>query len=258
MAEVSPAIEISPEEAIIAFNIKYNEDEEDPEIKNQYLTLKNLGYKSYADSEGIFLTLPDRKALLVQWDQLKQEKPDIPDLDIVSSEAIADDLDFVEAFFTHDALLSSGKEFIHDHTAHVIPTLVLMINSNKNENPDYKKDRFKLVKKVAENYRKLMIAKTHLDQKQKLNNDERLLKKELIKLEAALGAMVDSISSYSQYKNPQLLDAFKSDFFKTIWNNPTFGFAKRFDFKFSDTTKLAKLWEQIKEIEKNFDNRHLA
>lgn len=58
-----------------------------------------------------------------------------------STKGIADDMEFIEAYFAHDSLLSSGKEFFHDHVAHIIPTIHLMLNSGVDTNPTYEKER---------------------------------------------------------------------------------------------------------------------
>ncbi len=145
--------------------------------------LRSLKIIFEVDEFGTYLMLPDEKSLTARWNLLKDKYPDIKPIHIKSSKGIASDKAFIESYFTHDALLSSGKEFIHDHTVHLIPTLAFMLTRERCE-LIYSKDKFKLVQLVIQNYRKLEIAI-------KLCESE----KDFTQLQTALGAFVDELSS---------------------------------------------------------------
>lgn len=74
---------------------------------------RRLGY--YWDSAKQILELPDRKTLTKRWEKI----PELPPLNIASGEGIADDDTFIQATLKHDALLTTGVEYVHDHYYHV-------------------------------------------------------------------------------------------------------------------------------------------
>lgn len=153
--------------------------------------LRQLGY----DFKLNILVLPDRETLLARWAVLREKKPGLPPLDIVSSNGIASDLNFIESFFAHDAILSSDKEFVHDHTLHVLPILSLLLSISDKQS--YYKAKFEIVKIISTEYRRLMIAKDELN-KILPNLDKKtqeIEKNKLAQMETALGAFVDSSSA---------------------------------------------------------------
>ncbi len=85
-----------------------------------------LGFRLYEEGGKFHLELPDAEALSTRWEAYRNSHPELnlPPLKIKSSEGIAGDLEFAQAFIDYDVLLSNGKEFIHDHLAHIIPTLM--------------------------------------------------------------------------------------------------------------------------------------
>lgn len=100
---------------------------------------KEIGYKTESTRDGrLILYLLDKDALIANWNKYCTKNPELklPPLDIVDGEGIAGDLEFVEALLHHDALLSRGKEFVHDSTAHIIPTLQRIVDAAKTKNPD--------------------------------------------------------------------------------------------------------------------------
>ncbi|MCB1137006.1 MAG: hypothetical protein KDK78_12120, partial [Chlamydiia bacterium] len=81
---------------------------------------KALGYQW----EGNTLILPDRDALQARWEHLRTDRPDLhlPEISIYSCpEGKAEDADFLFAHLRHDAVLSEGDEFVHDHIYHLVP-----------------------------------------------------------------------------------------------------------------------------------------
>lgn len=111
--------------------------------------LKRLGYGSKENQEGVFLELPDAEALSRRWEK------NHPGLEILSSEGVADDRTFIEAFFTHDLLISNGKEFVHDHIFHVVPYLTDRFIFG----PLVNRCKTKLVKRVAKEYKAVIMGK---------------------------------------------------------------------------------------------------
>lgn len=116
-----------------------------------------LGYEMKSQTDGLFLVLPDREAILSRWQFLRLSRPDLPALKILAYPGLADDKTFIEAFCSHDALLSSGKLFMHDHF-HLLRTLVLMFDSGVDENPTYQAEKNRLVKLIHQAYRPLQQA----------------------------------------------------------------------------------------------------
>lgn len=143
--------------------------------------LKSLKFGFEMDESGTYLMLPDEKSLTARWNLLRDRYPDLKPIHIKNSKGIASDTAFIESYFTHDALLSSGKEFIHDHTVHLIPTIAFMLTRESGELV-YPKDKFKLVKLVIQNYRKLEIAK-------------KLCDTDFTQMLTTIGAFVDGLSS---------------------------------------------------------------
>lgn len=95
--------------------------------------LNELGYNLRPSAEGFFLELPDQEELVSRWDRIRKSRPELElePLHIKSSYGQASDEEFFQAMFEYDALLSTGREFVHDHFLHVMNTLELMIVSGK-------------------------------------------------------------------------------------------------------------------------------
>lgn len=101
--------------------------------KQREITEK-LGYNTYMDEKYcIHLTFPDVEALHNHWKCLQAKSPEmnLPDLDVVTSPGIASDLAFVDAYRKHDALLSTGNEFVHDHQVHVTSRILRMMQGQE-------------------------------------------------------------------------------------------------------------------------------
>lgn len=107
----------------------HSQTQEEIRCTQSYLwCLRCLGYGCSVQEDGtILLALPTKTALIRGWENLQKNHPelDLSSLDIVSAPEVSEDISFVLAYFAHDALLSEGKEFVHDHFSHIIPTLLL-------------------------------------------------------------------------------------------------------------------------------------
>lgn len=183
--------------------------------------LNELGYVFSQERDGVpgsYLTLPDRETLMVRWAALRERKPELPPFDIHSSEGIAGHVPFVEAFFTHDVLLSTGPEFIHDQIVHVVSTLHFILGTTssdldvfiKNRELSFSKERFRLVQLVTSEYRDLQIAKEGIKSgKVDFGENTRLIEQ----MEALLGSIVDVLTNFSN-----ALDTKGWAQGKSIWN----------------------------------------
>jgi len=178
--------------------------------------LNSLGYGYISDQSGCYFKAPNREALIARWEKLRSKNPELPELDIVSSSGIADDISFVEAYFIHDALLSTGKEFIHDHQIHLIPTLCMILSLKNAEN--YQRGKFGLYKIIQDSYRKIIIAKNMLDAGIPNMAPEEFskAKKSINQMEAALGAFVDELSAGPSIKENKKLIIDKDSWEKHI------------------------------------------
>ncbi len=122
-----------------------------------------LGYSFKSKNGMMYFYIPDKKALLANWKKLQETRPELPPIDIISSEGIASDLEYVESYMAHDALLSSGKEFLHDSLTHVLPTLntidALSRAAKGKSRTSYAKEKARVANMLYKRYRLFMIAK---------------------------------------------------------------------------------------------------
>ncbi len=161
--------------------------------------LKELGY-SY---ENGILSLPDLEALKKGWKELQSRYPNLPDFDIVSSEGIADDITFATSSLSFDALLSRGKEFVHDHLFHVIPVIKLLSATLVSDpgNLKYQDIKINLVKGTLAALRRFAWAEELLNRTWPSGADEvtsrnvRITRLDLEQLAKGLGAVVDDTST---------------------------------------------------------------
>ena len=222
--------------------------------------LQKLGYEIKYEVDGVYLNLPDRETLIARWGKLREASPELPPLNIASSKGIADDITFIEKYFTHVAILSDGGEFVHDHFAHVMSVLILMYSSWKNnDSKQYQEERARSVKLVATFYRKIMIAKREISEGTlKIPNSQLVsVKDHLEKVEAALSSLVDSIAAQNSYEMLQLHHEGAENHFKNIWFEDSTGWndymKNRFGAENINGAKLSALWDQINQIEQKFN-----
>lgn len=155
-----------------------------------------LGYRSFTDNEGcLIFELPDLEALLRGWESLQSKYPEknLPNLDIISCEGISDDLPFVQAYLDHDAVLSNGKEFVHDHHTHVRTRIWRMLKGKKS----YLDEKERLCKLFEILYSAMHQAK---------EDEERVgvnqtVQREWKKLSCMLGIFTDLIFSHEDDEN---------------------------------------------------------
>lgn len=247
------------------FNDSSSEDDEADFVnelkvqKQRALIFYQLGYECKAEDSGVYLNLPDKNALLCSWERLRNTQPQLPALNIIPSEGVANDLEFVEAYFKGDVLLSTGKEFIHDHLSHVLPTINMIFNSSLNTlNQSYQKEKTRVVTVLVKAYRRIMLIKNEIHES-KLNvltDQLQIVNEQLNKIEALFGALVDEISSFEDTVLFQNLDENTLEMhFNGICIDPKWEkyLQKCFGAENISIEKISTAWNLIKEIEKKFD-----
>ncbi len=187
--EIYPAVEPPPKLAL-----KFLNGQQLKGYRYAAVLRDHLGYRAKIDLKSMryVMCLPDHEALSASWQELQKTNPRLPDLKLLTSDGVADDLSFVKAFIDGYVLLATGKEFIHDHSAHVMSTLLLMLSSGNldletsKRNPTYEKERARLQGVVKEGYDLILAAEKRSG---KLLKEHRKL----------LGAFTDIISSIGAY-----------------------------------------------------------
>jgi hypothetical protein len=166
-----------------------------------------LGYAIDYSDNSLLMTLPDLDALFALYNKVGVDDPGLrlPNLKIFSSQGIAKDLDFVRALIQHHAVLSEGKEFVHDHTAHIIPLLTRIFRDNSNfhsfvmdSTEFYKMYLYKIERLKAE----LSNEKSDFFTEEQI----QFLRAHLPIIKALLGALVDAVSSHTEFEPGELLD----------------------------------------------------
>lgn len=203
--------------------------------------LNELGVLSYKKSDGFYLELPDKEALETAWEKFKEEHPNLnlPTLDILSCKGIADDRAFIEAYLTHDILLSSQEEFVHDWSTHVLSRLQLIFELAKN-GKSYKAEKARLTKLIVNDYQKILLA---LD---------KYPKSELEKVTVGISAAVDSMFGANTYDYSSSMDKFCiSQQIISIWEDKGWQnyLKKRFeDYRIGNSDGIKTLWEFIQTV----------
>jgi hypothetical protein len=152
-----------------------------------------LGISSLKSDKGVFLTLPDREVFLERWNDLCQENKGLLKIQVKSSEEIAEDLEFVEAYLDNDVLLTKGKRFIHSFTIHLISRLSLIIcNQSK-----YLEVREKSREIFEKKYQRLKLIESNIQNGAALDSNFLTC---LNIFKASLSAQVDYITRLSTFE----------------------------------------------------------
>lgn len=130
---------------------------------------KFLSRLGYAKSEHPFeITLPDHDALKANWHHLQQENRTLPNLDLASFDGnLVDDEEFARTLLSYGAILSDGKEFVHDTFYHVIPLLLGM------RKPKWEEGRAHVVQLMKKCGEKVRQAIGELQQREGLSQAEK-------------------------------------------------------------------------------------
>ncbi len=242
LAELWPDLELSAWEAIALLGPRVIKDanETKREIAIRAKTrehlgaLSQLGFKVERKEGKTYLYLPDREALLANWEKLRSQKPELPELTIQSTDNTAEHLAFVATYLNFSALLSTGDKFIHDHLFHIIPTLALILSSPST----YKETKARIVQVLKPTYESLMVRK---------EARSAWIKNCFPKIEATLGAWTDIFASLNNAKDVEIVTKlFNKNFFRdwsTLrWSRyfvRTFG---RYDRGYISALSMAHEW----------------
>ncbi len=168
-------------------NIKEQACKKWSQCQDERVFLKLIGYRMFLnEAKQLIYELPDIEALQQGWKQAQKtyKTMDLPDLDVIDSNGIADDSSFAKAYMEHSALLSNGKEFFHDHTLHIQPIISSMIDGK------YQILREKMVNILKDLFEKIEKREETAN---KINNENTILNKE--KLYFTLGMIADTLSN---------------------------------------------------------------
>lgn len=192
------ALLIDNEEVKADFEERYSQFSGSFKIEDKQKTfLHDLGYSGQMIKGKYHLKMPDRDALLARLEKLKETQPEIS-VEIASTEDVAGDLEFIEALFLNDAVLSSGKEFVHDSLVHVIPTILLSTHKNTT---DYQLNKAKLMKFFKTMYQKIYVAIKAMEAGKLSLEETQLLNKNKDIIRAALAAYMDVFSALTSTKH---------------------------------------------------------
>ncbi len=195
--------------------------------------VQELGF-SFVYDKGLgtyILTLPDREALSARWAHLREKEPDLPELHIRDSKGVATDEEFLWTYATHDLLVSSGAEFVHDMSVHAT-TLIFLITRARSgiRGQRYKQAKHKMITAIAPIYKAIE------------NHASDTKTKEL--RVAMLASVVDQLSAATSY---QAMAGFMHALRMPKISGPyTSYFEKRFDRRHS-AEELAKIYAEAVE-----------
>jgi hypothetical protein len=185
-----------------------------------------LGYKIDVRKKGSTLFLPTKETIMERW------KKEWPIFEILKMKGIAEPAPFIEAYLTHDVILSDEGEFVHDHLIHLIPTLGSFFKYGLQGSDIYKKERARLSKGILLHYSKIFSIEKMIQNEKK---EETLYFLE--KFKYALSALVDILLSRSEFEHKN--DYILKTHFQAIWEenywinywNRLFKNEKKIDYK---------------------------
>lgn len=206
-----------------------------------FAPLQRFGYKWEVTKEGVFVELPDRETILAHWDS------DVKKFDILEIDEFAGELPFIDAYFTHDAFLSKRREFVHDQLNHMMPTLLLHLNSH---DPNKTEGMARGAKAVARWYRRLMISKRAIETN--LLEIEPL-KRNIRHMEYFVSSFVDDLrmAAHSSYFSKSYCDWFMKGAVQGAEPAAKESLLKK---GIETDASYTKLWEMMRVVELEFDN----
>ncbi len=232
--------------------------------------LRKLGFKKITNRKGVYFFLPSRDVIIERFAKLKNIRPNLGSLKLASSQDVANDMDFVRNYVTHDGLLSEGAEFMHDHSAHILPLLFLKLESESlSSKHTYEKSKKRINNYVQVAYERIINAERGMmkgtlvvDQayKDRFKNDLNLLK-------TGLGIIVDrlaAINSLDRFqktaiKITEIGEEILKKHFETIWTKINWKeyIAKRYPLYKINPHTLSSLWQLITAFEKDQKSKDL-
>lgn len=171
-----------------------------------------LGFSAKKFGDTVIFTIPSIAKLQEIWKTLRHDNPDFPELTIYSSDGIASDLEFVEAYMLYDVTVSTGIERVHDFI-HLYDVIRLI-----KQNPQfYKTQKEAIVQEVKNVYEKIIFAKNNFT---RLSEELKISELSIRKLEISLGAAVDFISSYRYFETTINNENDFLKFMTDLWQTP--------------------------------------
>jgi len=149
--------------------------------------MKRLGYQ--LDEESGIVTVPDSQLFSHRWKKEQENDPTLPDFKICDAEGIASDEDFIEAMFSHDAVLSSSNEMVHDHFAHIVPLVQQILATEQDHRLEkYTNARALFRELIKEVWDEVQTIKAEMD----ANGETNITRDDLNKIITMIGLTVDS------------------------------------------------------------------
>ncbi|HUD01192.1 MAG TPA: hypothetical protein VMR37_02605 [Rhabdochlamydiaceae bacterium] len=223
-------------------------------LENYVTRLGDLGYNNKADNTGQHIYLPDTEAIKARFEKLRKElektHPHLEPLNITSSEGVAGDMEFIEAYLKGSVgHVSKGEEYVHDNVYHLIPTIDFIVSD-----PEYYRHRLGMEKVVRTVYNQILLVKKVIEQRLIPQKEIDLFQAQLPKITATLATLVDVFWTAS---NKSMLDDFLFAFNKlppgTIWEDEDY--AKYGQRKFGEKVNIESLnqaWKLMTELEKKY------
>jgi len=208
--------------------------------------MKKLGYDLIENEEGRYLFLPDKEALEVRFEQLRKSDPNLRPFIIQDSEGTASDKDFIQAYFNYDVVLSSGREFVHDHIFHLSSALERVLTDSE----QYYQEKERLGNIIQKIDQIISFAQSAIKHGSTIASPA-----EIEQIQARMAAFIDDIWAQTQveyfkavtwdkytdsgkfqdYRNTVLSS---ESLFEELWN-------KRFKDKFLSPETLLACWAKI-------------
>ncbi len=180
----------SPELTVEWENYCRNMPKKLKQMRVDFAPLREIGYRLiYSKNNGIdlsILELPDLETIKNGWQFLQNKYPEmhLSDLDLVECNETLNDRSFMKAYLKHDALLSTGKEFVHDQFSHVLARLELMLLKKENYSRIMRRVRY-------------LISKLYNAISEKAQSDPSV-KKEWDKFTFMVGILCEIVFSYQK------------------------------------------------------------
>ncbi|MEC7838585.1 MAG: hypothetical protein VX777_00945 [Chlamydiota bacterium] len=204
---------------------------------------RNLGYRfnKNCDTNKIeSVRFPDFQSLSERWKLCKNHMPHLPDLVFTDAEGISSDELYVKKVTVEgDILLSNGKEFFHDQSAHIIPLINSIGFSGIKCDKTYKKGK----EILTSFYSNVFVKVERATSVQLLSGDILELNSEQKNYMRALAsALVDGATSQTFIQRKNNFSSIERSFLvlKILINDQNWKryFKKRFDSNLVDSPDL--------------------
>lgn len=190
------------------------------QIVELFKIVLELGYKYKEGDSGLYLSLPDLRVLEIRWKKLQEKYPGLSDLGVGSAKGVSESRLFINGNVINHCLLSSSKEFLHDHMTHVLAMINLKYtiwdrqyngSGRFQTHQTFEQYHNKFTKFVNSVCRKYEIAEKFF-KVGKINMEEDTFKKSMDQMWIILASIVDRITSHRLLgENEKLANEAKND-----------------------------------------------